>query len=152
MKLLGMRVWEDGESKCPTVMVGIGVISSTRKGAHFRLVLGHEITSRTTQMGAKQMTVTQVAGAAPNPEVGWHNIDWAKAHKEVGRLQARIVKAVKEGRWNKVKALQRLLTNSFSGKAIAVKRVTENQGRRTPGVDGKQWNTPADKPEALPAL
>ncbi|WP_110855855.1 reverse transcriptase N-terminal domain-containing protein [Paraburkholderia silvatlantica] len=28
-----------------------------------------------------------------------------------------------------------LLTHSCSGRAIAVKRVTENQGRNTPGVD-----------------
>ncbi|MCF7979299.1 MAG: reverse transcriptase N-terminal domain-containing protein [Chromatiaceae bacterium] len=98
------------------------------------------------------MTVTQVAGAAPNLEVGWHDIDWAKAHKEVRRLQARIVKAVKEGRWNKVKVLQRLLTSSFSGKAIAVKRVTKNKGKRTPGVDGEQWNTPADKSSAVSSL
>jgi hypothetical protein len=35
------------------------------------------------------------------------------------------------GRWGKVKALQRLLTCSFSGKALAVKRVTENKGKRT---------------------
>ena len=43
------------------------------------------------------------------------------------RLQARIVKAAQEGRWGKVKALQYLLTHSFSGKALAVRRVTENR-------------------------
>nr|WP_234704715.1 reverse transcriptase N-terminal domain-containing protein [Sinorhizobium meliloti] len=37
----------------------------------------------------------------------------------------------------KVQALQRLLTRSQSGKMLAVKRVTENRGKRTPGVDGK---------------
>jgi RNA-directed DNA polymerase len=41
-----------------------------------------------------------------------------------------------------VKALQRLLTRSFSGKALAVRRVTENKGKRTPGVDGEIWDTP----------
>jgi RNA-directed DNA polymerase len=45
------------------------------------------------------------------------------------RLQRRIVKAIQQGRWGKVKALQHLLTRSFSGKALAVKRVTENQGK-----------------------
>lgn len=35
----------------------------------------------------------------------------------------RIAKAVREGRWGKVKALQQLVTHSFYGKAIAVKRV-----------------------------
>ncbi|MGL9725936.1 MAG: reverse transcriptase N-terminal domain-containing protein [Wolbachia sp.] len=49
--------------------------------------------------------------------------------KVIVRLQRRIVKAVQERRWGKVKALQHLLTRSFSGKALAVKRVTENQGK-----------------------
>jgi RNA-directed DNA polymerase len=47
----------------------------------------------------------------------------------------RIVKAWQEGRRHKVKALQRLLVRSLSGKSLAVRRVTENQGKRTPGVD-----------------
>src|SRR5665213_974365 len=55
-------------------------------------------------------------------------------------------------RWNKVQTLQRLLTHSFSGKALAVKRVTENQGRRTPGVDGVTWSTPEQKAAAIRAL
>jgi retron-type reverse transcriptase len=37
--------------------------------------------------------------------------------------------------------LQRFLTRSFSGKAVAVKRVTENQGKHTPGGDGVTWST-----------
>ena len=68
------------------------------------------------------------------------------------RLQARIVKATQAGRWGKVKALQRLLTRSFSGKALAVKRVTENHGKRTPGVDREIWNTPQKKAHAIQAL
>ncbi len=36
-------------------------------------------------------------------------------------------------------------TRSFSAKALAVKRVTENQGKRTPGVDGKLWSTPTSE-------
>lgn len=84
--------------------------------------------------------------------LSWHSIDWAKAYSVVKRMQARIVKATKEGRWNKVKALQRLLTCSFHGKALAVKRVTENQGKRTPGVDGVLWSTPDAKYEAIGSL
>lgn len=94
----------------------------------------------------KQMTVTEKqAGAASPKAVDWHAIDWHKAHRTVRRLQARIVKAQQEGRWGKMKALQHLLTHSFSGKALAVKRVTDNKGKRTPGVDGKIWNTPVKK-------
>ena len=44
-------------------------------------------------------------------------------------------------------SLQRLLTHSFSGKALAVRRVTENQGKNTPGVDKMTWNTPQKKLE-----
>ncbi len=91
-------------------------------------------------------------GAASHAAETWHSIDWAKAHRIVRRLQARIVKATQEGKWGKVKALQRLLTHSFSGKALAVKRVTENPGKRTPGVDGTTWNTPQEKAAAIQML
>jgi RNA-directed DNA polymerase len=64
----------------------------------------------------------------------------------------RIVKATQEGRWNKVKVLQRLLTGSFSGKALAVKRITENQGKRTAGVDRQLWSTPESKSQAVQNL
>jgi hypothetical protein len=94
------------------------------------------------------MTVTSVTGAASH-EVDWHAIEWQKVYRNVRRLQARIVKATQEGRWGKVKALQRLLTHSFSGKALAVRRVTENQGKRTPGVDNETWESPAKKAEAV---
>ena len=55
----------------------------------------------------------------------------------VCRLQARIVKAQEAGRWNKVKVLQRLLTHSQSARKLAVDRVSHNDGKRTPGVDGQ---------------
>jgi RNA-directed DNA polymerase len=51
-----------------------------------------------------------------------------------------------------VKSLQWLLTHSFSGKALAVKRVTENQGKRTAGVDHVLWRTPAAKLKAIRSL
>lgn len=86
-------------------------------------------------------------GASSNAR-DWHRINWSACNRSVRRLQTRIVKATKEGRWGKVKALQWLLTHSFSGKAMAVKRVTENQGRRTPGVDGTIWATPESKLKA----
>src|SRR5437660_6770409 len=98
------------------------------------------------------MTANTFAGAAPHNEVNWHRIDWSAAHENVRRLQARIVKATQAGRWGKVKALQHLLTHSFSGKALAVRRVTENQGKRTSGVDGEIWDTPVKKATAIRTL
>lgn len=101
----------------------------------------------------KQMTaVVKLAGASSHQEVNWTAESWRKANREVRRLQVRIVKAVQENRWGKVQALQRLLTHSFSGKVIAVKRVTENQGKRTLGVDHVIWNTSAKKASAIRTL
>src|SRR5262245_65870488 len=85
---------------------------------------------------------TQPAGAAPRGKPDWHSIPWKKVLRTVRRLQARIVKAVQEGRWGKVQALVYLLTHSFSGRAAAILRVTTNQGAATPGVDGDCWDTP----------
>jgi RNA-directed DNA polymerase len=98
------------------------------------------------------MTAANPAGAVSHAAVDWHQIDWEQVHHSVRRLQVRIVKATQAGRWGKVKALHRLLTHSFSGKALAVRRVTENQGKRTPGVDGETWDTPAKKASALGTL
>ena len=82
----------------------------------------------------------------------WKNIDWHKAEQEVNRLQIRIVKATQQKDYNAVKRLQYLLTHSFYAKALAVKRVVTNDGRRTPGVDGVLWNTPAKKMAAALSL
>ena len=98
------------------------------------------------------MNAAQSACAFSGKTNAWEQIDWTQCERQVRRLQARIVKATQAGRWNKVKALQRLLTCSFSGKALAVKRVTDNQGRHTPGVDGVLWKTSASKHKAIGTL
>lgn len=98
------------------------------------------------------MSVAITTCASSDKAVDWHSIDWGRVHYHVRRLQARIVKATQNGRWNKVKALQHLLIRSYSGKALAVKRVTENRGRRTPGVDKETWSTPNAKSHAMLSL
>jgi len=95
----------------------------------------------------KQMTATK-AGALINRKSQWAAIDWPKARREVRRLQVRIAKAVTERRWNKVKTLQHLLTHSYYAKVLAVKRVTSNKGRKTPGVDGIIWRNARAKMQA----
>jgi ABC-type Mn2+/Zn2+ transport system ATPase subunit len=72
--------------------------------------------------------------------------------RNVRRLQVRIVQATKASRWGRVRALQRLLTHSYSGKVLAVRRVTENNGKKTPGVDQEIWDTPEKKTQAVHAL
>src|SRR5580658_10968381 len=98
------------------------------------------------------MATVQTVGAISSEAAEWFAIDWPSVYRNVRRLQVRIVKAMKENRWNKVKALQRLLTHSYSGKVLAVRRVTENDGKRTPGVDRVLWNTPEKKMEAVRSL
>lgn len=69
----------------------------------------------------------------------WEDIDWKLVEKKVRNMQERIVQAKKNGKNRKAKTLQWLLTNSYYAKLLAVKRVTSNKGKRTPGVDGKTW-------------
>ena len=99
------------------------------------------------------MTANAACAGAPSGDAGhWHDIHWATCYREVRRLQTRIFKATKEGRWGKVKALQWLLPHSFAGKALAVRRVTENHGKKTPGVDKVTWSTPDAKYRAVKKL
>jgi retron-type reverse transcriptase len=84
--------------------------------------------------------MTEQSGAAENDTNGEEPQTKREKRKctpdEVVRsLQARIVKAQEAGKHNKVKALQYLLTRSQSARILAVERVTENDGSKTPGVD-----------------
>src|SRR6478609_8745028 len=96
--------------------------------------------------------VATPAGAAPNTAVDWHSINWKKVYRTVRRLQARIVKALRQGKWHKVKALVYLLTHSFRGRALAILRVVTSSGARSPGVDGILWDSPEAKGAAFSTL
>jgi hypothetical protein len=98
------------------------------------------------------MTTAQAVGAVSREAAEWYAIDWQAIHRNVRRLQVRIVQATKASRWGRVQALQRLLTHSYSGKVLAVRRVTENNGKATPGVDQEIWDTPEKKTRAVHAL
>jgi RNA-directed DNA polymerase len=68
----------------------------------------------------------------------WEKKPWKKFEKVVFRLQQRIYKASREGNGRKVKKLQRLLLKCRSAKFLAVRQVTQlNNGKETPGIDGK---------------
>jgi RNA-directed DNA polymerase len=82
----------------------------------------------------------------------WESIDWLKVQRNVNRLQTRIAKATVQGKKNKAKRLQYLLTHSFCAKAYAVKKVTSNKGKNTSGVDKKLWSTSASKMKAIIAI
>jgi len=84
--------------------------------------------------------------------LSWTTINWRRAERNVRAMQIRIAKATQEEDWRRVKALQRSLTRSFSAKALAVRRVTENQGKRTAGVDRELWDSPEVRWKAIGRL
>ena len=98
------------------------------------------------------MNAVKIACASSADASPWNQLDWGTCERQVSRLQARIVKATRASRWGKVKALQWLLTHSFSGKALAVRRVTGNQGKDTAGIDGAVWRSPQAKYNAIRLL
>lgn len=97
-------------------------------------------------------TSTTELSASSHLAEHWHSIDWSLMHQRVRGLQIRIAKATKKSDWRQVKRLQRMLIRSFAAKVIAVRRVTENRGKKTAGVDGEIWNTPVLKWEAVNKL
>lgn len=97
-------------------------------------------------------TIGNEGSASSREPPDWHAIDWRLVERNVRTTQKRIAKATRESDWRRVKALQRTLTHSFSARALAVRRVTENQGKRTPGVDGELWDTPDQKWSAVSQL
>ncbi len=73
----------------------------------------------------------------PKPMYEWETINWAKAQRCVLKLQKRIYRASECGDVKAVHKLQRLLTNSWYAKVVAVRKVTQdNRGKNTPGFDG----------------
>src|SRR5260370_16488851 len=121
-----MEVWvkERGKSQGSSVMEGIGV-EQTRKITPRESGQTSTRSPLTREQGkpikeAKQMTVEQTGAASHDIVAGWHDIDWQAVHRNVRRLQARIGKATKEGRWGTAKALQPLLTHPYTPNALAL--------------------------------
>ena len=153
---MGLWVKDDGKSECLVVMtkIGLGIptrdIQPERVQTSVRSLVARESVEFLRK--GKQMNINQTMCAPFNHQVEWHSIDWARCYKRIRKLQVRIAKAFREGKYGKAKALQWLLTHSFSAKVLAIRRVTENKGKNTAGVDGETWSTPKAKSEAIASL
>lgn len=79
----------------------------------------------------------------------WHDIDWKKAGKEVAILQEKIVIAGQYKKHKEIYKWQWALINSFSGRALAVRKTINNSGGKTPGVDGIVWKGPKEYMKAI---
>lgn len=85
--------------------------------------------------------------------VEWHSINWQKLERRVYKLQKRIYQASNRGDVKAVRRLQKTLMNSWSAKALAVRRVTQdNRGKKTAGVDGVKTLTPKQRLELINKL
>jgi RNA-directed DNA polymerase len=93
-----------------------------------------------------------VKAGAPLASGIWSAINWQIVETQVKQLQMRIAKATRESKFGKVKSLQWLLTHSHCAKLLAVRRVTQNRGCKTPGVDGVVWRTQSQKMRAVNML
>ena len=90
--------------------------------------------------------------ASPDESNDWQSIDWKAVMQFVGKAQMRIAQAETEKDFRRVAKLTRSLTRSWQAKALAVRKVTENQGKRTSGVDCVLWDTPTKKWNAISCL
>jgi len=80
--------------------------------------------------------------------VEWRSINWQKLEKRVYKLQKRIFRASGRGDVKTYRRLQKTLMKSWSARALAVRRVTQdNQGKKTAGVDGVKSLTPKQRLE-----
>lgn len=78
-----------------------------------------------------------------NQMVEWSGINWRKLERAVFKLQKRIFQASLRGDTKVVRKLQKTLMRSWSGKALSVRKVTQdNQGKKTAGIDGIKSLTP----------
>ena len=91
------------------------------------------------------------AAASGAPE-DWLSIDWKVVEGFVGKMQTTITQAEQDHDYRRVKRLQRSLVRSWQARTLAVRKVTENRGKRTSGVDLELWDTPQKKRRAIDEL
>ncbi|MEQ5841683.1 group II intron reverse transcriptase/maturase [Paraburkholderia acidicola] len=99
-----------------------------------------------------RVSIREDGSALSHAPDNWYAVDWRRVERNVRGMQIRIAKATRESDWRRVKALQRMLTRTLSAKLYAVRRVTQNQGARTAGVDRELWDSPESRWEAIGRL
>jgi len=96
---------------------------------------------------------SQVVNTSAQESNEWAQIPWRTLEKYVFQLQKRIYRARQRDDWQTVRGLQRLLRRSRAAKTLAVRRVTQdNDGKKTPGVDGVAQLTPKERLEMVQSM
>nr|WP_253880935.1 group II intron reverse transcriptase/maturase [Priestia megaterium] len=89
---------------------------------------------------------TSLRASAHVSHKDWYSIDWSIIQKYVAKLRQRIYRAEQQNQQRKVKKLQRLLLRSKANLLLSIRRVTQqNNGKRTPGVDGYTASKPHER-------
>ncbi|HWL25259.1 MAG TPA: reverse transcriptase N-terminal domain-containing protein, partial [Ureibacillus sp.] len=89
---------------------------------------------------------TSLRASAHVSHKDWHSIDWSIIQKYVAKLRQRIYRAEQQNQQRKVRKLQRLLLRSKANLLLSIRRVTQqNNGKRTPGVDGYTVSKPSER-------
>jgi len=131
------------------------------------------------QEGMQMGTVPWTVYAPTRRKEHWKppvNIDWKVVQLKVKRLQMRIASrrpwtaeddcetgpkgaeldakhnAAKLKKYRLMRSLQWLLAHSSFAKLLAIRQVTSNKGKNTPGVDGVVWKTSHQKIKAIKQL
>ncbi|MBW4647690.1 MAG: group II intron reverse transcriptase/maturase [Kastovskya adunca ATA6-11-RM4] len=83
----------------------------------------------------------------------WRLINWRKLERRVYKLQKRIYRASQRSDIKALHKLQKMLMKSWSARALAVRRVTQdNKGKKTAGVDGLKSLTPKQRLDLVSKL
>jgi len=78
----------------------------------------------------------------------WDELNFSQLERDVRRLQGRIYRVSKKGDKKGVCNLMKLLGRSETAKLFAIYLITQrNEGRKTPGIDGKVYLTPEERME-----
>jgi RNA-directed DNA polymerase len=97
-----------------------------------------------TKPSVKDRFGDEIGTTAPIKD--WAEINWKLVKKRVKNLRQRIYRATQSRQWKRVKSLMKLMLRSYSNLLLSIRRVAqENQGKQTPGVDGKIALTPGQR-------
>jgi RNA-directed DNA polymerase len=88
----------------------------------------------------------EVMNTALAPRDQWNTMGWTTIERQGFKLQKRIYRTAKREDHRQVRRLQKLLLRSRAANLLAVRKVTQdNQGQKTPGVDGVANLTPPER-------
>ena len=86
-------------------------------------------------------------------QIDWNQIIWNSIKHQVERIQQKIFRDARKGNFRKVKQYQKLLVRSLPARLWAVRLTTEiNNGRNTPGIDGRIYKTGIEKMHLVASL